>query len=103
MEFIYQNTKIRAVLSGILTMFVSISLAVLGDWSKDQKCFIIKIIIFFFLSFLDIIHLVLCAAQDSKENKLIKELSKKKIENLEIKKESLHEKFIKYYGGDDYE
>jgi ABC-2 type transport system ATP-binding protein len=36
-------------------------------------------------------------------NKLIKDLSKKKIENLEIKKESLHEKFIKYYGGDDYE
>ena len=76
MKNIYQSSKKRAIVSGILTMLVSISLATIGDWDKSQNCFVFKIICFAVFSFLDITHLTLCAAQDSKENKLIKELEK---------------------------
>ncbi len=76
MKKIYQSSKKRAILSGILTMLVSISLAVLGDWNKTQDLFGLKVFFFFLFSICDIMHLALCAAQDSKENKLIAEMKK---------------------------
>lgn len=83
MERIIKKPMWRALISAMLTGITSISLAVLGDWNPDQKCFILKIVMFIVLSLLDIAIIVFCASQDSKELSLNSELKK---ENSSLKK-----------------
>lgn len=80
---ILKSPKWRALISAILTCLIGVSLAVLGDWDLKQKCFALKIIVFIILSILDVLLLVFCAAQDSKELSLSLEL---KTENNALKK-----------------
>lgn len=83
MRKILKSPKMRAFISAILTSLIAISLAVLGDWDLNQKCFVLKIVIFSILSILDILLIVFCAAQDSKDISLNSELKK---ENSSLKK-----------------
>jgi len=71
MKKIYDNPRIRAGLSAILTALVSISLALLGNWDSEQVGFGWKLVAFIVLSIMDLCYVIFCAAQDSKEHSLI--------------------------------
>lgn len=76
MKNIYKNDKARALITGILTAFVSVSLAVLGAWNFDQSYFVLKLICFIFFTVLNILHLTFIVAQDSKDKKIAAELER---------------------------
>lgn len=76
MAFFWQKPRWKVIITGILTIAISISLAVLDDWDKTQSFFELKIIIFFSFSVLDIIYLVFCTTHDIKERALIHELNR---------------------------
>lgn len=73
---IYDNPKLRAGISAILTALVSISLAVLGNWNSEQEGFWFKVGVFVVLLIMNVLYVVFCAAQDSKEHALIAELKR---------------------------
>lgn len=65
--------RIRVIITGILTIAVGISSAVLGNWDSNQNYYALKIISFFAASATQILYLVLCAAQEVKEKLLLSE------------------------------
>ncbi|MBO5938172.1 MAG: hypothetical protein J6Q82_01560 [Clostridia bacterium] len=76
MKKFYDNPRLRAGLSAILTALVSISLAVLGNWDSKQEGFWVKVSVFVVLSIVNLSYVIFCAAQDSKEHALIAELKR---------------------------
>lgn len=70
-KIFYSNPKWRAGISTGLTVIVGVFSSLLGDWNADQKKFFLKIVGFLFFAFIDLIYVVLCAAQDFKERSLI--------------------------------
>lgn len=83
MRKIYENPKWRAGISTVLTALVGICLALLGDWNAQQNNFWLKIGAFAVTSIIDLMYVIFCAAQDSKEHALISAL---KTENNVYKK-----------------
>ena len=76
MKKVYTKPTIRALFSSALTLLVGVSLAFLGNWDPAQNVFIIKVMVFAFLSIVDLCHIVYCAALDSKETLMIDILKK---------------------------
>ncbi len=76
MKKFYDDPKLRAGISTILTALVSISLAFLGDWNYKQSGFLCELCLFIFLTLFDLCYVMFCAAQDFKEHALINELKR---------------------------
>lgn len=76
MKVLWQKPKWRVIITGILTIAISISLAVLDDWDTQQRFFDFKVVIFLLLSVVDIIYLIICTTFDIKENELICEMKR---------------------------
>lgn len=76
MKALWQKPKWRVITTGLLTIAISISLAVLDDWRSDQPFFVLKIVIFLFLSLVDIIYLIFSTTYDIKENEIICEMKR---------------------------
>lgn len=79
MKKICQSPKWKVIITGILTLAISISLAVLDNWDTNQSYFGIKVSVFFLLSICDIIFLLYCTAEDIREKALVAELKKQLI------------------------
>ena len=73
MKKLYQRPVIRALITGILTIPLSISIGLLDDWSTDQAFFFHKFLFFLVSAILSIIHLTYNAAQGIKEKDTILE------------------------------
>lgn len=76
MNNFFLRPRVRAFITGILTLAVSISLAILGNWNLKQNFFWIKLTIFFIFSILHIIYLIFCTAQQVKDSILMSEYKK---------------------------
>ncbi len=72
----YQKPIWKVIITGILTIAISISLAVLDDWNPEQNNFILKIFCFLIFSVLDIIYLALCTIEDLRKKALISEIER---------------------------
>ena len=59
MKKIYDNPRLRAGISTILTALVSISLTVLGDWNFKKEGFWLKVCVFLLLSMVNFSYVII--------------------------------------------
>ena len=68
------RTPVKTAILLILTTFVSVSIGMLGSWSKNQECFGLKIFLFVLSVVLYLSFSIFYAVNDSNERRLLSEL-----------------------------